>query len=339
MHMRPLGGSGIMASAVGFGAWAIGGWMWGGSEEKDAIAAIHAALDNGINLIDTAPVYGMGRSEEIVGKALKGAYRHKAVLATKCALEWDGTAKGGTYHFGADDFGKAEGDNPQYRIMRNGRPEVIRKELEDSLRRLRTDVIDLYQTHWQDPGTPIEDTMAELLKLQREGKIRAIGCSNATLEDMDRYRSVGRLDVDQEKYSMLDRGHEKDNLPYCAEHGVAYLAYSPLAQGLLTGAVGPDRQFKPTDNRNKLPRFSVDNRVKVGAFLEAIRPIADDYRLSLGQLVTAWTIAQPGCSHALLGARTPKQVEENAKGGAVTLQPGAIAAITEKVETMLASVV
>ena len=337
MQMRPLGGSGIMASVVGFGAWAIGGWMWGGNEEKDSIDAIHAALDNGINLIDTAPMYGMGRSEELVGKVLKGSLRHKAVLATKCALEWDGTAKGGVYHFSADDHGKAEDDRAQYKVMRNARPEVIRKGLEDSLRRLQTDVIDLFQTHWQDPSTPVEDTMAELIKMQKEGKIRAIGCCNASTEDMDRYRSVGRLDTDQEKYSMLDRDREKDNLPYCAKHAIAHLAYSPLAQGLLTGAVGPDRVFNPTDNRNKLPRFSVENRVKVAEFLKVIQPIADDHRLTLGQLVTAWTVAQPGSSHALLGARNAKQAAENAKGGQVALEAGAVAAISRAVDEKLAN--
>lgn len=338
MQMRPLGGSGIMASVVGLGAWAIGGWMWGGNEEKDSIDSIHAALDNGISLIDTAPMYGMGRSEEILGKALKGARRHKAVLATKCALEWDGTEKGGVFHFAADDYGKAEGDNPQYKVMRNARPKVIRKQLEDSLRRLQTDVIDLYQTHWQDPSTPIEDTMTELMKMQREGKIRAIGCSNASVEDMERYRAVGRLDTDQEKYSMLDRAREKDNLPYCAEHNIAHLAYSPLAQGLLTGAVGPERVFSPTDNRASLPRFSMENRIKVAEFLRFIQPIADDYKLTLGQLVTAWTVAQPGSSHALLGARNAKQAAENAKGGQVVIEAESLATITRAVEEMLGEV-
>ena len=340
MQMRPLGESGIEASVVAFGAWAIGGWMWGGAEEKDSIAAIHAALDNGINFIDTAPMYGMGRSEEILGKALKGGYRQKTVLATKCSLVWDGTGEDGTYFFAADDKAKVAEDvpNPKYKIYKNNRPHLIRKGLEDSLRRLQTDVIDLFQTHWQDPTTPIEDTMEELMKMKKEGKIRAIGTCNAGIADLDRYRSVGQLDTDQEKYSMLDRAREQDNLPYVEKNKMAFLAYSPLAQGLLTGAVGPDRVFGPGDQRSVNPRFGVENRVKVAEFLNEIRPVADDYKLTLGQLVAAWTVAQPGCSHALLGARTVKQVIENAKSGEVKLDDAAVATVTRAVNEKLKDV-
>ncbi len=340
MQMRPIGQSGIEASVIAFGAWAIGGWMWGGAEEKQSIDAIHAALDNGINFIDTAPMYGFGRSEEILGKALKGGYRQKAIVATKCTLVWDGSGTDGVYHFGADDDRRLPDDvkNPKYKIYKNNKPRMVRKGLEESLRRLQTDVIDLFQTHWQDESTPIAETMDELLKLKKEGKIRAIGCSNATTEQLKEYCDRGQLDSDQEKYSMLDRGMEKTNLPFVKENNIAFLAYSPLGQGLLTGAVGPDRVFAPGDKRNFDPRFSQENRVKVAAFMNEIRPIADDYRITLGQLVAAWTIAQPGCSHALLGARDVKQVIENAKAGEVSLSSDAIAKITKAVDEKLAGI-
>jgi aryl-alcohol dehydrogenase-like predicted oxidoreductase len=337
--MRALGGSGIEASVVAFGAWAIGGWMWGGAEEAESIKAIHAALDNGINLIDTAAVYGMGRSEEIVGKALSGGKRQQAVVATKCTMTWDGNTDG-EFAFASSEDGRIDSDvpNPKYRVYKNNRPAAIRKALEDSLRRLRTDYIDLYQTHWQDATTPIEDTMHELVKMKKEGKIRAIGCCNASVEQMDTYRSVGQLDSDQERYNMIDRARESDNLPYVKEHNVAFLAYSPLAQGLLTGAIGPDRQFNPGDVRRNNPRYSVENRNIVANFLAAIKPVAADYSATVGQIVTAWTLSQPGCSHALLGARNPAQVAENARGGAIRLEPAAVEAVTKAVNEKLKDV-
>lgn len=336
MKQRALGESGIQASVVGFGAWAIGGWMWGGSEERESIAAIHAALDNGITLIDTAPVYGFGLSEEIIGRALKGGRRHQAVLATKCSLVWDCPAAGRYFHFDSTPDGKAQpGEAISKKIYRDNRPAAVRKGVEDSLRRLQTDYVDLIQTHWQDPHTSVGETMAELLRLKKEGKVRAIGCSNATAEQLEEYRAAGQLDSDQEKYSMLDREMEEGNLPYCAEHKVAFLAYSPLAQGLLTGKIGPERVFEPGDQRLRNPRFRLENRERVAAFLGRIRHIADDYRITLGQLVTAWTIAQPGCTHALLGARTGRQAAENAGAGAAELAGEAVRFITRAVDEHL----
>ncbi len=339
MQMRPLGESGITASAVAFGAWAIGGWMWGGTEEAESIKAIHAALDNGMTLIDTAAVYGMGRSEEIVGKALAGGRRQKAVIATKCGLVWDGSTDG-EFSFKSSDAGKIDDNatDAQYVVYKNCRPAAIRKGLEDSLRRLRTDCIDLFQTHWQDKTTPVEDTMHELLKMKKEGKIRAIGCCNASVEIMERYRAVGQLDADQERFNMIDRSREADNLPYVAKNTVAFLAYSPLAQGLLAGGIGPDRQFNPGDIRLGNPRYSVENRSRVAAFLDAIRPVAADHGATVGQIVTAWTLAQPGCTHALLGARNVKQVEENAKGGSLILAPAVLELLTKAIAEKLKDV-
>jgi aryl-alcohol dehydrogenase-like predicted oxidoreductase len=317
MQYRELGQSGINASVVAFGAWAIGGWFWGGADEEDAVAAIHAALDNGVNLLDTAPIYGMGHSERVVGRAIRGR-RDKVVLATKCGIVWDGSNKGqGEFHFATDE--KTKRDDGPIKVYRYLRPESIRREVEQSLDRLGTDYIDLLQTHWQDGTTPIAETMDCLMELKREGKIRAIGCSNATPAHMDAYRAAGRLDVDQEQYSMLDRKHETANLPYCATNAISFLAYSPLSQGLLTGGLGPDRVFAPGDQRIDKPRFSIENRRRVLDMLETYRPLTETYQCTLGQLVIAWTVAQPGCTHVLCGARTPGQVLENLKGGNIAL--------------------
>lgn len=316
MKYRAIGGSGIEASVVGFGAWAIGGWMWGGADEQEAIRALHGALDAGMNLIDTAPMYGFGRSEEIVGKVIRDR-RSEVVLATKCGMIWH--ERRGDFYFASDDKHPAK-DGPQ-QIYRCLAPAVIRYELEQSLRRLQTDYLDLYQTHWQESTTPIAETMETLVDLQKEGKIRAIGCCNVDRRQLDAYREAGRLDSDQELYSMLDRKREGSNLAYAREHNLAFLAYSPLAQGLLTGRVGPERQFPEGDQRTSKPRFTSENRQRVQELLACFQPIADRHNISLTQLVIAWTVSRPGCSHALVGARTVEQVRENAGGGAVTLSP------------------
>ena len=314
MRTKPLGESGIEASVVGLGTWAIGGWMWGGTDEADSVNAVHAAIDEGITLVDTAPMYGMGRSEEIVGKALRGR-RDKAVLATKCGLVWH--VDKGDYYFATDRQHVSEnGDTAVYKYLG---PESIRYEVEQSLKRLQTDYIDLYQTHWQESATLIADTMGELLKLRDEGKIRAIGVSNVNPTQLEEYRAAGPVHSDQEKYSMLDRKHEKGLLPYCKKHGLAFLAYSPLAQGLLTGKVGPERTFSSGDQRNRKKRFSAENRQKITDMLDEFRPVADRHSMSLAQLAVAWTVHQPGCSHALIGARTQSQGRESAGAGEVVL--------------------
>ncbi|MCM8820644.1 MAG: aldo/keto reductase [Candidatus Omnitrophica bacterium] len=311
MRYREIGKSGIDASVVGFGGWAIGGWMWGGAEEKEAIDAIKAALDNGINLIDTAPVYGFGRSEEIVGKAIKGI-RGKVVLATKCGLVWDKEV--GAFHFFSDNR-VIRKDSGEIKVFKYLAPSSIRKEIEESLRRLGTDYIDLYQTHWQDPTTPIEDTMKELLKLKQEGKIRAIGVSNATTSQMDEYRRVGEIDSDQESYSMLDRKKELDNLPYCQKNKITFLAYSPLARGLLTGKVTPHKKFSDGDHRKDHSLFTGENRAKVQKMFSELKPFTEKYNITFAQLAIGWVLHQNGCTHALAGARNPEQVQENAKAG------------------------
>lgn len=317
MKYRPLGKSGIEASVVGFGAWAIGGWMWGGTKKNDPEGAIRAAIDHGINLIDTAPMYGYGHSEELVGAALKGI-RDKVVLATKCGMVW--YKNEGDKFFDASETGEAESEvDKKYEVYINLRPAMIRYEIEESLRRLKTDRIDLYQTHWQDSTTRTEDAMAELLLLKQEGKIRAIGCSNATMEQMGRYWSVGQLDTDQEQYSMLQRQHEADNLPYCHKHQVAFLAYSPMALGILSGKIDSNHQFGEGDVRRGNPWYQKENRSKVDALLDVIRSVAEGKGITVAQTVIAWTVAQPGCTHALVGARNPDQAIANAKAGEVEL--------------------
>lgn len=313
MLTRPLGASGIDASVIGLGAWAIGGWMWGGATESESVATLHAALDAGINLIDTAPIYGFGLSEEVVGRALADR-RDRAVLATKCGLVCH---REGEFIFRTTGFHPSP--DGHIHVYKNLSPASIREELESSLKRLRTDYVDLYQTHWQTDSTPIADTMAELLRLKDEGKIRAIGVSNAKPAHMDQYRAAGALDADQERYSMLDRRMEKEQLAYCRKNNIAVLAYCPMEQGLLTGKIGPDREFEDGDQRKQNPKYSVESRRRIQALLDQFIPIAERHGLTIAQLTLAWTVHQPGLTHALAGARTPQQARENAAAGRATL--------------------
>jgi aryl-alcohol dehydrogenase-like predicted oxidoreductase len=322
MKTRSLGASGIQASTVAFGAWALGGWRWGGSDDKTSVEALHAGIDAGINFIDTAPAYGFGHGEEVVGKAIRGR-RDRVVIATKCGLSWNTTK--GTLFFVSDEMGR--NDAGQYRIHKTLDPDIVRADLEASLRRLGTDHVDLYLTHWQDATIPIEDTMALLLDLKKQGKIRAIGACNAKVEDLERYRSKGPLDADQERYSMLDRDLEQAQLPWCRKNDTAVLAYSPLHHGLLTGKITPEREFKEGDLRRGHASFTPDNLKKTGLLLDRMRPLAERRGLTISQLVIAWTLAQPGLTHALVGARTPQQALENARAGDVTLDPGELESI------------
>ena len=322
--MRGIGSSGVEASAVGLGTWAIGGWMWGGTDEAESISAIQASLDAGVTLIDTAPAYGLGRSEEIVGKALRGR-RDKAVVATKCGLVWH-TGKG--RHF-FDQDGK-----PVHRYL--GR-DAIFHEVEESLTRLGTDYIDLYITHWQDPTTPVDETMDALGDLKKSGKIRAIGASNVDANDLKAYIAAGGLDAIQERFSMIDREIEKELLPLTTANGISTLSYSSLALGLLSGVIGPDRVFSGDDQRKDNPRFSTGNRRKVASFAEAIRPVADQHRADIAQIVIAWTLAQPGVTFALCGARNPAQARDNARAGEIRLSSEDLSTIDRAISTWLSA--
>ncbi|MFC3231313.1 aldo/keto reductase [Marinibaculum pumilum] len=325
MQTREIGGSGIKASAIGLGTWAIGGWMWGGTDEAESIAAIRAGIDAGVTLVDTAPAYGMGRSEEIVGKAIAGR-RDEVVLATKCGLVWH-TDRGN--HFFDQD------GRPVHRYLG---PDSIAHEVEQSLRRLGTDHIDLYFTHWQDPTTPVAETMGALQDLKRAGKIRAIGASNVTAADIAAYAAAGTLDAIQEQFSMVHRDIEADLVPACRERGISILSYSSLALGLLTGKIGPERRFEGDDLRISDPRFSVDNRRKVASFTAELAPVADAHGASIAELVIAWTLQQPGITFALCGARNAGQAVENARAGALVLTAHDLAAIDAAAATHLAGI-
>jgi methylglyoxal reductase len=338
MNTRPLGKSNIQASVIGFGAWAIGGWTWGGADEQESIRAIHAFWDAGGNLIDTAPIYGFGRSEEVVGKAIADR-RDRVVLATKCVMRWDLTEnqkrrarkKFSTSEKTFDQPGQAT--SKSFDVFIYGGADGIREEVERSLKRLQTNVIDLYQTHWQDDSVPIEEKMGVLEALKKEGKIRAIGVSNASPREIDAYREFGEVDTDQEQYSMLDRQMEKTNLPKCDKENIAFLAYSPLSQGLLTGKVDPDRKYPDDDQRRYKPRFKPENVRKVQSMLEMMQPIARRHKLSLAQLAIAWTLSQRGCTHVLCGARNPQQAVDNAGAGSVDLNEVELAKITQAVNS------
>lgn len=321
MKMRPLGTSGIPASVVGLGTFAIGGWFWGGTDEKKSIQAIQASLDEGVNLIDTAPIYGFGTAEKIVGKALKGR-RDKAVIATKVGLRWD-TDKG-QFDGYADD--KSPSKAPaKYKIHRYLGPDGIRWEVEQSLKRLGTDYIDLYQTHWQEQTTPIEVTMEALEKLKAEGKIRAIGVSNVSVEQLTRY---GRVASAQERFTLIDRGIvQKGIVDYCVSHTIAILSYFSLEQGLLTGAMEPGRTFKDGDTRKANPLFTPQGIAAVNDIVFQLRPFAKKYNATVSQVVIALTSLQRGITHVLVGARDAVQARENAGGGRLEFSAEDLAAM------------
>jgi aryl-alcohol dehydrogenase-like predicted oxidoreductase len=293
--------------------------MWGGTDEAHSIEAIHASIDAGVNLIDTAPAYGVGLAEQIVAKAISGR-RDQVVLATKCGLVWH-TDKG-QYH--EIQWGR--------RVYRYLGPESIRYELEQSLKRLGTDYIDLYQTHWQDETTPIEDTIGMLVRLKQEGKIRAVGVSNVSSAQLEKYHRLGPVDSDQEEYNILNRDVEVELLPYCRANDIAVLAYSPLAQGLLSGRISLDQQFPQGDFRRDHARFSLENRNKSAAFLESIQPVARAHDVSLAQLAIAWTISPGRATHTLAGARNAEQASENARAGDLQLSEDELALINQEAE-------
>lgn len=299
MNTKRLGSSGIACESVGLGTWAMGGWMWGGSDDAAAIDAIRAALDAGVSLIDTAPAYGLGHAEVLVGQALAGR-RHEAVIATKCGLVWHTTR--GTHFF--DEEGQ-----PVYRYL--GR-ESIFDEVEQSLKRLQTDYIDLYITHWQDATTPVEETMGALLELKRQGKIRAIGVSNVDAPTLTEYLKHGPVDAIQERYSLIDREIESTLLPLCRQHDIAVLGYSSLALGSLAGPISLQRRFAGDDQRQDNPRFSNENRQRFNAFFAEIEPLRARLQCSFAQLMVAWTTMNDRVTVALCGARTAAQAVDNA---------------------------
>jgi aryl-alcohol dehydrogenase-like predicted oxidoreductase len=283
-----IGASGLTASRIALGTWAIGGWMWGGKSDLDeSIRTIRAAIEHGITLIDTAPAYGFGRSEEIVGMALSGGLRDRAVIATKVGLEWPGGGK----------------------VWRNSSPARIRKEVEASLRRLRTDYIDLYQVHWPDPMVPIQETAGALARLLKEGKIRAIGVSNYSAEQMAAFREVAPIHSVQPPYNLFERDAESDVFPYAAQHGIAVLCYGALCRGLLTGTMTSATRFQGDDLRRYDPKFQVPRYSQYLAAVAALERYARErYRLPVLALAVRWVLDQ-GDTIALWGARHPAQLD------------------------------
>jgi aryl-alcohol dehydrogenase-like predicted oxidoreductase len=323
MEKRRLGRSELEVSAVVFGAWAIGGWMWGGNDRAESVGAIRAAIDAGVTTIDTAPIYGQGLSEEIVGEAIRGLPRNEVQILTKCGLRWDAVA--------GEFFFESEGtDGRPVRAYRHAGYDSVIAECEASLRRLGTDYIDLLQVHWPDPTTPIAETMDALATLVHQDKVRAIGVSNFSVEQMREADEAVSLVSNQLPYSMVNRGIEDDLVPYCLEHGKSILAYSPLQRGLLTGKYAPGHVFAKGDHRAENEFFADESIRRVNAFLDEIRPIADGHRATLTQLVIAWTIAQPGITAALVGARDAAQARANAKGGTIKLGAAELAEIRER---------
>jgi aryl-alcohol dehydrogenase-like predicted oxidoreductase len=311
MEYRNLSNSDVKISTISFGAWAIGGWMWGGADEKDAINALETAIDLGMTSIDTAPVYGFGKSEKLVGQVLHNK-RDKVQILTKYGLRWD--AKEGEFYFNSfNDKGE------EVSIHRFAGPESIIKECEASLQRLQTEFIDLYQIHWNDPTTPIEDSMEAVDTLLKQGKIRAAGVSNYTAEQMKQADTIIHISTNQVPYSMVLRDIEHNLVPYCLENNKGILAYSPLQRGVLTGKITPDYKFNEGDHRPHTAYFKEPNISRINNFLSKIKPIADDNNISIAQLVIYWTIQQPSITSALVGARNPMQVRENIKAGEIKL--------------------
>jgi len=280
-------GTQLRVSRVALGTWAMGGWMWGGTDKREAVATIRAALDQGINLIDTAPVYGFGVSEEIVGQAVAAAgLRARAVIATKVGLEWRA--------------GKV------YRNATRGR---IMREIDESLRRLRTDYIDIYQVHWPDPLVPIEETAEAMRTLHDQGKIRAIGVSNFSVEQMERFRKVAPLHVLQPPYNLFERAIEGEILPYCRASNIATLGYGALCRGLLSGRMRADTTFEGDDLRRLDPKFQPPRYAQYLTAVGQLDQLAQDfYQRRVIQLAVRWMLDQ-GISVALWGARHPDQLQ------------------------------
>lgn len=324
MEYRRLEGTDLKLSAIAFGAWAAGGWMWGSTDRNDAIRAIRASYDNGVTTIDTAPIYGQGNSEEIVGEAIWGYPRDKIQILTKFGMRWD--LPKGKFSMRSRDINGKDIDIYIYA----GKDSVI-KECEDSLRRLKTDYIDLYQIHWPDPTTPIEETFEAVNRLIRDGKIRYAGVSNYRAEQMAVAEKTTFIASNQIPFSMVNRRIERETLPYCIRNNKSILAYSPMERGLLTGKLKPGHLFADGDHRATNSYFTDDCIERTNAFLEEIRPLAEAKEATLSQVVLRWTIEQPGITIALAGARNAGQAEENANASHISLTQDEIRFINEKI--------
>ena len=320
MRYRKLGDSELELSVITFGAWAAGGWMWGSSDRNDAIKAIRESYDLGVTSIDTAPIYGQGTSEEIVGKALVGIPRHKVQIITKYGMRWD-------LNKGELAMKSKNNQGQNIDIYKYSGRESIMKECEDSLRRLKTDYIDLYQIHWHDVTTPISETMETVARLIEQGKVRYAGVCNYNVAQMIEAEKKVTIVSNQVPFSMVKRDIEKEVVPHCIQNNKAILAYSPLERGLLTGKMKPGYKFEEGDHRANLYFFHDENIKRTNEFLDKIKPLAEAKSITLSQLVLSWTLVQPGITIALVGARNPEQAVANAKAGDVVLNADEIKTI------------
>ncbi len=291
MQTRKLGNSDLQITIIGFGAWAIGGgnWesSWGPQDDNESIDAIHRALDLGMNWIDTAAVYGLGHSEEVVARALKG--RKRPYIFTKCSLIWGAERKANN----------------------NLTAQSLRREVEDSLRRLQIDVIDLYQIHWPNPDPDIEEGWRTLADLKKEGKVRYIGVSNFDVKQMQRAQAIAPITSLQPPYSLIERGIEAEILPYCQAHNIGVIVYSPMASGLLTGAMTRERiaSMPADDHRQRRSEFQEPALTRNLALVERLRAIGKRYGRSPGEVAIAWTLRHPAVTGAIVGGRSAKQVD------------------------------
>jgi aryl-alcohol dehydrogenase-like predicted oxidoreductase len=305
MQTRTLGNSDLNLTPVGYGAWAVGGsgWQfaWGSQDDNDSIAAIHRSLELGVNWIDTAAVYGLGHSEEVVARALKTWSGSRPYVFTKCALRWD-----------------AQGN-----VQKVLRSDSIRREVEDSLRRLALDVIDLYQIHWPpEPDSPeLEEGWSTLAALKREGKVRWIGVSNFSVEQLKRAQAIAPVTSLQPPYSLVHREVEEKILPYCLRECIGVIVYSPMASGLLTGAMTRERASKlPKDDwRRGHPDFTEPNLSRNLALVDLLRRIAKRHNRSVGEVAIAWTLHHPAVTGAIVGARNARQAEGVMRAGDLRL--------------------
>jgi aryl-alcohol dehydrogenase-like predicted oxidoreductase len=305
MEYRKLGQSDIKISELAFGAWAIGGWLWGGADSKDAIKAIETAVDHDMTTIDSAAVYGFGLSEELVGKAVKGK-RTKVQILTKFGLVWD--EKKGKFFFATNDNeGKAVD------IFSFASKERVISDCDQSLKRLGTDYIDLYQIHWPDTTTPVSETMEALDILVKKGKIRAGAVCNYSAELMSEAEKTYTIASNQVPYSMVNRNIENEVVPHCLKENIGILAYSPLQRGLLTGKIKSGHKFGEGDSRPASPYYKEPNLSRIIKLTDDLSEIANERNVTLSQLVLNWTLQQPGITCALAGARNAAQVLDNVK--------------------------
>jgi aryl-alcohol dehydrogenase-like predicted oxidoreductase len=319
MQTRKLGSSDMNITTVGFGSWAAGGsgwdFAWGTQEDADSIAAIHRALDLGVNWIDTAAVYGIGHSEEVVAQALQEWRGTRPYIFTKCAMRWDAQGK----------------------VTKVHKRDSILKECEDSLRRLKVDVIDLYQVHWppEDNGSEVEESWQAMADLQRQGKVRWIGVSNYNVEQMERIAKIAPVTSDQPPYSMLRRKIESDVIPHCKQNGIGVIVYSPMLSGMLTGGMTKERaENLPADDwRKGKPEFREPRLSKNIALVEQLRAIGKRYDRTPGEVAIAWVLLNPAVTGAIVGSRNAKQAQQMMCAAELQLRPEEVTEIETAVAT------